>query len=152
DRYFDIFIEYAKVDPEDIIIKIEAFNRGPDPAPLHILPHLWFRNIWAWDLEAWQDKAHEPIIRPGPSGQGFVSLVTDDTTRSAPLAIPPKARLGKRTLYGPAGGTMLFTDNETNGPRVFGPGSPSRKPYVKDAFHRYLVNKQDCLNPNKEGT
>ncbi|MBI1916341.1 MAG: glucosidase [Planctomycetes bacterium] len=152
DRYFDLFIEYAKVDPEDIIIKIEAFNRGPEPAPLHILPHLWFRNIWAWDLDAWQGKAHEPIIRPGSSGQGFISLVADDTNLVVPHAIPPKARLGKRTLYAPATGTMLFTDNETNGPRVLGAGAPSRKPYVKDAFHRHLINKQDCINPNKEGT
>ncbi len=158
DRYFDIVIEYAKLDEEDLIVRIEAFNRGPDPAPLHVLPHLWFRNIWAWDLEAWrpEEREHptrEPLITPGPSGAGFVSLLADDTHLEVPMAIPPKAKLGKRTLYAPAGGLLLFTDNETNGPRVFGPESPCRKPHVKDAFHRAVVSgEKDAVNPARRGT
>ena len=152
DRYFDIFIEYAKVDPEDIIVKIEAFNRGPEAAPLHILPHLWFRNIWAWTPEAWTGTVKEPVIYPGESGAAFVSFVADDESSPVPAAIPAKARLGKRYLYAPAGGELLFTDNETNGPRVHGAGSPSRKPYVKDAFHRHVVHGEDCLNPARAGT
>src|SRR5438477_691744 len=90
DRYFDIFIEYAKADPEDVCIKIEAVNRGPDPAPLHVLPHLWFRNIWGWDTQAWDEpnKVGEPIIRVGPTGSGFLSIVADDTKLEMPKMIP----------------------------------------------------------------
>src|SRR5262249_35416887 len=76
----------------------------------------------------------------------------DDTELQIPRVIPPRARLGQRYLYAPAGGVMLFTDNETNAARVFGPGAPSRKPYVKDAFHRHVVNGEDCLNPASQGT
>ena len=72
DRYFDIFVEYAKVDPEDICIRIEAFNRGPAAAPLDIIPHLWFRNIWGWDKAAWNphEPTPEPTLRPGAAGDG----------------------------------------------------------------------------------
>src|SRR5262245_26333839 len=154
DRYFDIFIEYAKADHEDICIRIEAFNRGPEPAPLHILPHLWFRNIWAWGDEAWSspESAKEPIIRVGPTGSGFVSVVADDTKLEIPAVIPGKARLGVRTLYGPPGTDLLFTDNETNAPRIWGPQAKSRKKYVKDAFHRHIINKEDSVNPARTGT
>jgi hypothetical protein len=154
DRYFDIFIEYAKADPEDICIKIEAFNRGPDPAPLHILPQLWFRNIWGWDSQAWQEPktVGEPIIEVGPSASGFQSIVADDANLEMPKVIPGKARLGLRTLYGPTGGEALFTNNETNGSRVFGPSSPSRKQHVKDAFHRQIINGEESVNPAQVGT
>ncbi len=155
DRYFDIFIEYAKVDPEDVCIQIEAFNRGPDPAPLHILPHLWFRNLWAWSNDAWAhpENLKEPVLRVGPQGNGFLSVEADDTNLQVPSVIPAKARLGKRILYGPPGGASMFTDNETNAPRVFSPKSKSRKKYVKDAFHRHVVNKDDSvINPANEGT
>jgi hypothetical protein len=148
DRYFDIVIEYAKINPEDFVIRIEAFNRGPEPAPLHVLPHLWFRNIWAWGPEP----NPEPIIQPGPEGSGFVTLVADDGKLQMPPEIPVQYRLGPRTLYAPPGGTLLFTDNETNGPRVFGPVSTSRTPYVKDAFHRWVIHAEACTNPNRVGT
>jgi hypothetical protein len=156
DKYFDIFIEYGKIDPEDICIQIEAFNRGAEPAPLHILPHLWFRNIWAWSCEAKikpeSTKDKEPIIRVGPTGSGFLSIKADDTNLEIPSVIPARARLGPRTLYGPTGGATLFTDNETNAQRVFGEAT-NRKPHVKDAFHRFLVNKDaQAINPAKEGT
>src|SRR5262249_31791341 len=153
----DIFIEYAKADPEDICIQIEAFNRGPDAAPLHILPHLWFRNIWAWNSAAWAGEVPEPIIRIGPTGKGYLSIVADDEKLEIPKVIPSKAKLGPRTLYGPlrAGDLpppeALFTGNETNGPRVFGPEALSRKPYVKDAFHRHIVNKEFTVNPAQTG-
>src|SRR5688572_7067580 len=123
-RYFDIVIEYAKGDPEDLHIRIEAFNRGPAPAPLHVVPHLWFRNTWAWTDPA----GAEPVIRRGPEGQGFRSLVTDDSTVQTLTNIPIHYRLGPRILYGPADGALLFTDNETNAPRVYGPEHVSRKP------------------------
>ncbi|MBI3822750.1 MAG: glucosidase [Planctomycetes bacterium] len=147
-RYFDIVIEYAKADPEDLCIRIEAFNRGPDPAPLHILPHLWFRNTWAWCPQP----GPEPIIHVGPRGPGFVSLVTDDSSVETLSNIPVSYRLGKRTLLASDNASLLFTFNETNMERVFGPDSKSRKPYVKDAFHRWIVSKERCLNPEQRGT
>src|SRR6516165_10449831 len=73
-RYFDVYIEYAKATAEDLCIRIEAFNRGPDPAPLHLLPHLWFRNIWSWG----PGPAHRPVIREGPATKAHCSLLADD--------------------------------------------------------------------------
>jgi hypothetical protein len=148
DRYFDIFIEYAKINPEDIAIRITAHNRGPEAAPLHILPHLWFRNIWSWHRE----REPEPTIRPGPKGRGYVSLVADNRNEKLPIAIPVQYALGVRTLYGPTGGTLLFTNNETNLPRVYGEGNHNHTPYVKDAFHRHIIQGEDCVNPEQVGT
>jgi hypothetical protein len=153
DRYFDIVIEYAKASPEDLCVRIEAFNRGPGPAPLHVLPHLWFRNTWAWAQGAWQRGAdREPVITPGPHGPAFESLLTDDSHVETLANIPVSYTLGPRALYAPRGGRMLFTYNETNGARVFGAGGQSRRPYVKDAFHRHVVGGEDCVNPARTGT
>jgi hypothetical protein len=153
DRYFDIVIEYAKVGPEAICIRIEAFNRGPVAAPLHILPHLWFRNLWGWSCEAWGDEpVPEPRITLGPTGPGCLSLLADDTGLSLPMTAPGAYRLGPRALWAADGCTPLFTDNETNAERVYGPYHRSRKPYVKDAFHRHLISGEDCLNPARTGT
>ncbi len=148
-RYFDVFIEYAKAAPEDIYIRIEAFNRGPEDADLHILPHLWFRNTWAWT----DPPGAEPEIQPGPKGSETVSLLADDGT-AAPLSnLRFEYRLGKRHLYAPCEDAgLLFTDNETNCPRVYGPWAVNRKPYVKDAFHRYIVQGENCVNPDATGT
>ena len=147
DRYFDIFIEYAKATPEDICIRIETVNRGPEPATLHVLPHLWFRNTWAWS-EALKP---EPSIRPGPSHREFVSLISDDSAVEVLSNIPVHYRLGPRTLYA-SPGQPLFTDNETNGAVVFGPGHTSRSEYTKDAFHRRIIGRVNCTNPNQTGT
>src|SRR6266581_4617843 len=136
DRYFDIVIEYAKINPEDICMRIEASNCGPEAAPLHIFPHLWFRNIWSWRGQP----EPEPIIQLGPDGPNHMRLVADDAKLSIPCAIPVRYRLGPRTLYAPPSDSPLFTDNETNKPRVFGPSHGSRKPYVKDAFHRWIIH------------
>jgi hypothetical protein len=153
DRYFDIFIEYAKATTEDLCIRIEAFNRGPDPAPLHVLPHLWFRNTWGWKASAWTLMPDpEPRILPGPSGPGFRSLVSDDSAVETLSNIAVFYRLGPRTLYGPTDGEALFTYNETNGSRVYGPGHGSRRPYVKDAFHRYVLHGEPAVNPARVGT
>ncbi|MGB9164696.1 MAG: glucosidase, partial [Rhodomicrobium sp.] len=148
DRYFDIVIEYAKVDEEDIAIRIEAFNRGPAAAPLHILPHLWHRNTWSWT----PTPGPEPSIRLGPAAADALSLVSDDSAVETLSNIPVFYRLGRRTLYAPGGGAPLFTNNETHCERVFGPGSHSRTPFVKDAFHRYVIRGEDCVNPAQAGT
>jgi len=149
DRYFDVFVEYAKATPEDLCIRIEIWNRGPVAKTLHLLPHLWFRNAWAW----WDPPRREPIIRVHEECEQRVTLVADDTNADLLRRLPFEYRLGPRYLHGEAGGQPLFTDNETNGPAVYGPGSKSRKPYTKDAFHRYVVNGEiGAVNPLRTGT
>lgn len=146
DRYFDVFVEYAKADPEDLCIRIEVFNRGPEDAPLHILPHLWFRNTWSWGSE----QEPTPQISVGPSGEGFISLLADDSAMKPLKNLPFDYKLGKRYLYGEAGAQLLFTHNEHHAERLW--GVPSHTPYVKDAFHRYVIQGEDCLNPAQVGT
>lgn len=146
DCYFDIFIEYAKAGPEDIGIRIEAINRGPRAAPLHLIPHLWFRNTWAWHPV----RAREPAIRPGAVGPDFVCLVSDDSRVESLSNIPVDYHLGLRVLYAPRGGQLLFTDNETNHARVH--GSANYRPFVKDAFHRFIIDGESCVNPQQCGT
>jgi hypothetical protein len=148
-RYFDVFIEYAKAAPDDLAIRLEIHNRGPEDADLWVLPQLWFRNTWGWTSPA----GPEPNIKVVQEGGDSVCICADDRN-AAPLEnLPVEWRLGPRYLYGPAGAELLFTDNETNGPRVFGEGSQSRSAHVKDAFHRYLVNgEQGAVNPAQTGT
>ncbi|MCI0487844.1 MAG: glucosidase [Blastocatellia bacterium] len=148
DRYFDVFVEYAKASPEDLCIKIEAFNRGPEDAPLHIIPHLWFRNTWGWT----DPPGPEPEIRPGPAGENFVSLMADDSKADMLRNLPFEYRLEPRYLYADAGCEVLFTYNETNSQRLYGPQAANRKPYVKDAFHRYIIHGEGVINPAREGT
>lgn len=145
DRYFDIYMEYAKADPEDLCIKIEAFNRGPEPAPLHILPHLWFRNEWAWGPQ--RQKEPEIAIEPDAS----LCLVADDTALSSPKYLLFDYRLGKRYLYASPGGTPLFTHNDTDRKALW--NQPNDTPYVKDAFHRHVIQKEKgAVNPARMGT
>jgi hypothetical protein len=146
-RYFDVFIEYAKADAEDICIRIEAFNRGPETAPLHLLPHLWFRNTWAWT----DPPSSEPIITVDSSGQGPIVLVADDLNSVQLRNLQFPYSLGQRYLYAPAGGDALFTDNESNAVKLYG-CSTNRKPHVKDAFHRHLIHGENCVNPARRGT
>lgn len=136
DRYFDIFIEYAKADPEDLCIRIEAFNRGPVAAPIHLLPQLWFRNQWAWGSE--RLALPEITIEKGES----LGLVADDKNLRSPKDLMFDYHLGRRYLYATSGGVPLFTHNDTND-----------TPYVKDAFHRHLIQKEKgVINPNHVGT
>jgi hypothetical protein len=145
DRYFDILIEYAKADAEDIAIRITAHNRGPTAAPLHILPTLWFRNSWAWAGKP----RPEPVITHERDGGSI--LIADDTAMLPEEAIA-HYRLGRRWLYAPAA-PALFTDNETHGERVYGPGNTSRKIHTKDAFHRRLCEGDtSTVRPDGRGT
>jgi len=148
DRYFDVFVEYAKADPDDICVRIEVFNRGPEDAPIHVLPQIWFRNRWSWGPEP----KREPVIRAGPAGKRFQSLETDDSETEPLDNLPFEYRLGKRYLYGAADGQALFTNNETNTTRVWGLHAESRSPFVKDAFHRHLIGGEECVNPAQVGT
>jgi Mannosylglycerate hydrolase MGH1-like glycoside hydrolase domain len=150
-RYFDIFIEYAKDEPEDISIRLEAFNRGPDPAPLHVLPNLWFRNTWGWS-----ERGPEPTItvdRSSPAAQHAVALVADDRPAEALPNLTFTYRLGERRLYGPIDGRPLFTNNETNRLLVYGPPARGVSAYTKDAFHRFIVGGDlSSVNPDEIGT
>ena len=134
DHYFDVFVEYAKQTPEDILIQISAPNRGPDRATLHVLPTLWFRNTWTW----WPG-AQKPSSKQIP-GKGGSRLIA--TSHS---------ELGERYLYCEGDVPLLFTENETNNERIF--ATPNATPYVKDGINNYVVNgKQNAVNPKYEGT
>jgi hypothetical protein len=129
DRYFDVFVEYAKETPEDILVRITVHNRGPEDAPIHVLPTLWFRNTWQLDEEE-----EKPSLR---------------AQDGAIVASHPS--LGDMTLSCDGSPELLFTENETNMFRLWGKPNPSN--YVKDSFHHYVVNGfRDAVNPEKKGT
>jgi hypothetical protein len=131
DRYFDVFVEYAKGGPEDILVQISAWNRGPEPATLHLLPTLWFRNTWSWSR----------VPGPKPSLRQ-----TGDRTVVASHGV-----LGERRFFFDRPAPVLFTDNETNNQRVFGRANTS--PYVKDAINDAVVfGRRDALCPEFHGT
>ncbi|HUA02090.1 MAG TPA: hypothetical protein VMB02_17260 [Candidatus Aquilonibacter sp.] len=133
-RYFDVFVEYAKATSEDILICITAWNRGPDPARLHLLPTLWFRNRWSWG-----DPYDIPRVEriDGPAGTQLVQL--------------GDYHYGTRWLLAEGNPELLFTNNETNTERLY--GQKNRTPYVKDAFHRYLIgSEREAVNPGLWGT
>ena len=133
-RYFDVFVEYAKASPEDVYVLVTVFNRGPELAPLHLLPTLWFRNTWAWS-----DVGKKPSLR----GDGPVPGAT------CVLTMHPE--LGDVWLYAEGSPELLFTENETNRETI--EGRPNAIPYVKDAFHRYVIQGQRAaVNPQRQGT
>jgi len=139
DRYFDVFVEYAKADAEDLLIKITVCNRGPEAAPLHLLPTLWFRNTWSW-----AGGGSKPLLSQiDDDGQGIIHAHHTDTLF--------QGLLGDYYLYCERDAPLLFTENETNQERLF--DSPNASPYVKDGFDSYLVhNRQDTINPLQTGT
>jgi len=134
DRYFDVFVEYAKDSAEDVLVRITIENRGPEPATLHVLPTLWFRNTWSWGVSS-----PRPVLREKAS---------DSNVR---MIAASHADLGERVLACEGAQTLLFTENETNAQRLF--NTANRTPYVKDAFDNYLVHgRRDAVNPEKIGT
>jgi hypothetical protein len=137
DRYFDIFIEYAKASPEDICIRLEAVNRGPEAAEFHCIPQLWFRNNWPEDAAA----DAKPVINFAASGETTVLSAVDP--RPEPLGnLPFHYTLEKTFLQGPAG-AALFTDNES---------ASSERRYAKDGFHRFIIHGEPCVNPARLGS
>jgi hypothetical protein len=137
-RYFDVTIEYAKATANDILIRIEVANRGPERARIHVLPTLWFRNTWSW----------------GRSGEGYwprphISRACDSGVRAEHVT------LGTLELRGDASGEpappLLVTDNETNYQRIY--GVPNRTAFVKDAFTEAIINgRREAVNPDQTGT
>jgi hypothetical protein len=134
DRYFDVFVEYAKQSAEDLLIQISVTNHGPDPATLHVLPTLWFRNTWTW----WPG-THKPSLDQYPEQKGFAVVAASHPD------------LGARYLYCEGNVPLLFTENETNNQRLF--GTPNASRFVKDAFNNYIVHGDaGVVNPEKTGT
>src|SRR5881396_3474650 len=136
DRYFDVFVEYAKESPEDILVQITAFNRGPEKAELHLLPTLWFRNDWASWIIGPGDK---PILKQIKGPAGTSAMVAEHSI------------LGTYYLYCEGGVPLLFTENETNNERLF-PEHPNASPYVKDGINNYVLQGQKtAVNPDHQG-
>ncbi len=133
-RYFDVFVEYAKNTPEDILIQISICNRGPEAAPIHVLPTLWFRNTWTW----WKD-----VAKP--------RLSEVDVTPGNRVIAASHLELGSRYLYCEGRNPLLFTENETNNDRVF--GRPNSGPYVKDGINNCVIfGESGAVNPAQTGT
>jgi hypothetical protein len=130
DRYFDVLVEYAKASPEDVLTEITVTNRGPEAATLHVLPTIWFRNVWSWGGE---------MVRPS-----LRQADADSIAAAHPV-------LGARRFHADPAPEWLFTENDTNAER-FGHG-PNLTPYVKDGINNYLVlERQRAVNPSRTGT
>jgi hypothetical protein len=133
-RYFDVFVEYAKATPEDILIRITAYNRGPASAELHLLPTIWFRNTWSWGRDA---------RRP--------ALVSQSEPAGVTVVEAAHYYYARRWLVCEGSPSLLFTENETNFQRLF--GVENRTPYVKDGIDNYIVHGQcGAVNPSEVGT
>ena len=134
DRYFDVLVEYAKADADDILVKITAINRGPEPALLQLLPTIWFRNRWTWG----DNDDPKPTLRKADA-QDVTAIELNHF------------QYGERWLCFEDAPELLFTENETNNQRLF--GSANSSPYVKDAINDYLVHRvQEAINPSQTGT
>ncbi len=128
-RYFDIFAEYAKAEPNDVLIRITVVNRGPDPATLHLLPTLWFRNTWLW-----RPDYHKPMLR-----------------RSGNAILADEETLGSFEFTWDGDPPLLFTENQSNSHALWNWGDPTS--FTKDAFHRYLIHGEEAaVNPSQTGT
>jgi hypothetical protein len=133
-RYFDVFVEYAKAAPEDVLVRITVANRGPEAATVDVLPTLWFRNTWSWG-----DGTSRPALRrgKGPRGVSVIAASHED--------------VGERYLYCDGDAPLLFTENETNVDRLF--GKPNSSPWVKDGINEYVVHgRDDAVNAAETGT
>jgi hypothetical protein len=132
DRYFDVFVEYAKESPEDILIKISVFNRGSEPAFVNVLPTIWFRNVWSLF-----DSAEKPELQQAAESPALIKI--------------GHTGLDNYFLYCEGNPNLLFTENETNTERIF--GIPNQSLYVKDAINNYIVKgRNEAVNPEKRGT
>ena len=127
-RYFDCYIEYAKEEMNDILMKVTVYNRGPEAATIHVLPHLWYRNFW---------NHNQRFSKPG------ISSFSPDCLQAI------SERNGNFFLYH-HGGEQLFCENETNNERMY--NRPNDSPFVKDGINNYVVDKEDTINPKKQGT
>ncbi len=140
DRYFDVFVEYAKDGPDDMLVQITAINRGPEQAELHLLPTLWFRNDWAFWIAPSNRATEKPTLKQTQAAAGASAIVAQHST------------LGTYYLYCDGEVPLLFCDNTTNNDRLF-PGQPNAFPYAKDGINDYVVQgRQTAVNPERQGT
>jgi hypothetical protein len=140
-RYFDVFVEYAKAGENDVLIRIEVVNRGADAAECDVLPTLWFRNTWGWGYPngPMEDVARKPLMAK--------TVATGDMT----TIFTKHSALGEMWCYAEGAPELIFTENDTNTERLF--DAPNPTPYVKDAFHRYLIEGEaGAVNPANTGT
>jgi Glycosyl hydrolase family 63 C-terminal domain len=132
-RYFDVLVEYAKASAEDILIEITVSNRGPEAATVHVLPTLWFRNVWSWGDNVIPPELHQ------------------ETHGGLDVVVASRPALGRRFFHAEGVAEWLFTENDTNTERLF--GTPNRTPYVKDGIANYIVHgRRDAVNPERKGT
>ena len=134
DRYFDVFVEYAKASPEDLLLRLTVINRGPDPSELTVLPTIWFRNTWSWGLDVRRPRMHQ-----GESGAGVSTVEFDHEY------------YGPRRFLCEGTPELLFTENETNTRRLYGDSDGAR--YVKDGINDYVVHgDKSAINPDRIGS
>ncbi len=137
-RFFDVVVTHAKAGPDDVVVTITATNEGPDPAPLHLVPQLWFRNTWAWG----RDPRRPSLRRLGPAEHGSGDLVAVEADH---------VQLGRYTLVAEGAPELLVCDNETDNELLF--GSPNLSPHPKDAVDRAVVHgDRSALSPDQAGT
>jgi hypothetical protein len=135
DRYFDITIEYAKIDAEDICARVTIENRGPDAAPIHVLPTIWFRNRWSWDRDSVR-----PLLQAEKAGDGMFALHLHEELR------------GDRYFYCAGARNILYTENDTNFARLY-PGAENKSRHVKDAFDDFVIHDdKNAVNAEPRGT
>lgn len=135
DRYFDVFVEYAKASVEDLLIRISLVNRGPEPSPLHLLPTIWFRNTWSWGYNE-----PRPRLQRAKNRQGLGTVIEVN-----------HHYYGQRWLYSEGAPELLFTENETNNRRLY--GVENGAPYAKDGINNYTVHGvKEAVNPEQVGT
>ncbi len=140
DRYFDVFVEYAKDGPDDMLVQITAVNRGPEQAELHLLPTLWFRNDWAFWIAPSNRAAEKPTLKQIKAAAGASAIEAQHST------------LGTYYLYCDGEVPLLFCENSTNNDRLF-PGQPNAYPYAKDGINDAVVQgRQAAVNPAYQGT
>ncbi|HYZ15383.1 MAG TPA: hypothetical protein VE591_03235 [Candidatus Acidoferrum sp.] len=133
-RYFDVSVEYAKADPQDVLMRVTVHNRGPETATIDVMPTLWFRNTWSWTPNSTKPNLHRQ------RDEGTTAIVAAEHTL-----------LGARWLYADAPNEVLFTENETNFERLY--GGTNGSPYVKDGIDAYVVHgRRDAVNPAQTGT
>lgn len=138
DRYFDVFAEYGKESPDELLIKITVCNRSDREATLHLLPTLWFRNTWSWTAEGEE-------VPPKPELKALEGMKGLSVVKAS------HHEMGERYFICDGSVPLLFTENETNTERLF--KRPNRSPYVKDGINNYIVHgKKDAVNPHHQGT
>lgn len=146
-RYFDIVVDYAKNDTDDICIRIQATNRGPEAAPLYVLPTIWFRNTWSWG----EGDLSKPEMHLEATGESIIIQPAKLSVANKDQEIAHPWELPSYHLFFEQPTEILFTENETNDEKIFKSKNPAL--YVKDAFHEYLIQgHKEVVNPEQRGT